>query len=440
MRFLEARDPERPKATAQDIAAKPDQTWPLIRAVGDGDFVYVNPKNTRGVVDSKNGNHVPGGLELVREVGTLVVEHVYAHKWEPGDLVFWDNRKLLHAASPFDANEFERLLFRSEFAGEIPKVRLRCSPSTVCWGFLEQRPPVLEILSGAVVQVETVGGSPEVVPTNGTWRIPTALGEIHRTVKDRVGPHILTGPIKVQGAEPGDALKVEILETRCPSDWAWTLVPGRTGGGLAMLTGKSTGGVQLDTPRYTRLNEGWAYPSWGGELETAPFFGVLGVAPREGRVNSIPPSDAYGGNLDLKLLTSGATLYLPVQVSGALLFVGDGRARQGDGECCGTALETALDGILRLTVLKTPQITAPRAETDDLLITIACDASLDTAVALALERMLDWLAQLRPRLARLDAYCLCSVAADVRVTQFVNGDSRGAHVALPKQCLPASAS
>ena len=168
----------------------------------------------------------------------------------------------------------------------------------------------------------------------------------------------------MEGAEPGDVLRVDILTVELRSNWAWTAA--RPYGGIL--------GINWPAPchlRHTRLDRtmgggdggragggtggggsggggggGTAFPSWGGQLPCAPFFGVMGVAPPAavGRVSSIPPKDEFGGNIDLKELVAGTTLWLPVNVAGALLFVGDGHARQGDGECCGTALETALTG------------------------------------------------------------------------------------------------
>lgn len=413
MRFLEQRDPSRPKATT----FKPDQTWPLVR---DGDCLYVNPKNTRSSpVDV---------LELARHI---VDSGVYSHFWRPGDLVVWDNRKLLHAATPFDHHKYERLLYRAEFQGEVVKRRLFATPDTVVWGYFEERDPVMTVESGSIVKVDTVSGSEQVTPKKGDWNIPQELFDIHAQVTDRLGPHIITGPIAVTGAEPGDTLRIDVLDVELRSDFAWTFCPSRTGGGL-----RDTAPPGQDCPRFTRLGEGWAYPEWGGKLDLAPFFGIIATAPKGPRVNSIPPSEAYAGNLDCKLLTKGSTLYIPVHVPGALVFVGDGHARQGDGECCGTALETALSGTFKFTVLK--QKIPLRAENATSLITLACRVDLDDAVKAAIHFMLDWLAELRPKLDRMDAYCLCSVAADLKVTQVVNGDVRGVHLVLDKAHLPAA--
>eukprot|EP01051_Picozoa_sp_SAG22_P014728 SAG22_NODE_1829_length_3484_cov_2.530576_2_plen_321_part_00 len=293
-----------------------------------------------------------------------------------------------------------------------------------------------------------------------TWDIPPELAEIHAKVSERTSPgHILTGPIFVDGAEPGDVLKIDILAVNLRSNWAWT-AHRPYGGGLSepgpphlrhtvLQPGAAGKGVQ-------QPGTGWAFPPWGGRLPLAPFFGVLGVAPlpEYGRQSSIPPREGHGGNLDLKELTAGTTLWLPVNVAGALLFVGDGHARQGDGECCGTALETSLAGTFKLSVVKAAgkgrvanlleagikvraPLARPRAETASAIMTLAVNnrASLDEAAATAIEEMLDWLAELKPGLSRADAYCLLSVAADVRVTQIVNVPTKGAHCVLEKTFL-----
>jgi acetamidase/formamidase/alpha-ketoglutarate-dependent taurine dioxygenase len=419
MQFLEARDPARPKVTEEQCAAKPDQTWPLVHHANG--CLYINPKNTKAIYDG-NGKEVD--KELVMTLAKEVVDGgVYWHNWQPGDLVLWDNQCLLHAATPFDALKYERLLYRAEFGPH----HLPCRPDTVVWGYLEERPPVASVESGAVVVVDTVNGSIE--PPEQFVDIPKELYEIHEQVTDRVGPHILTGPIAVHGAEPGDTLQIDIIDVKMRSDWAWTLH-------------KKSGEI-----RHTRLCPlagGTAEPEWGGCIECSePFFGVLGVAPpQQERVNSIPPSTEFGGNLDLKLLSRGSTLYLPVHTAGALLFVGDGHARQGDGECCGTALETALTGTFRLTVLKKSEGTKPlqaaRAETPTTLIGIGISSSnLEEAVDSALQHLVDWIVEeLRPTMSRIDAECLCSIAADISVTQIVNGTTRGAHAVLQKRHLP----
>jgi acetamidase/formamidase/alpha-ketoglutarate-dependent taurine dioxygenase len=412
MRFLEVRDPDRPKVTAAQCAAKPDQIWPLLN---NRECLYINAKNTKAVYNAK-GEAVDSSIieELVQEM--LDTNGVYWHQWKPGDLVLWDNQCLLHAATPFDAVKYERLLYRAEFGAHY----LPCRPATVTWGYLEPRPPALTVASGSVVVVDTVTMSKSTLPPKSFVQIPPELTDIRNQVTDRVGPHVLTGPIAIQGAQAGDVLQIDILHVRLRSDWAWTLH-------------KKT--MQMRHTRLCQLAGGTAQPEWGGCLECAPFFGVLGVAGSE-RVSSIPPRESHGGNIDLKKLTAGTTLYLPVHMAGALLFVGDGHARQGDGECCGTALETALTGTFRLTIHKSMPLKAARAENATELIGIGIATTVDAAVASALDHLVDWMQELRPNLTRVNAECLCSVAADVNVTQIVNGTTRGAHAVLQKRHLP----
>ncbi|EOD27517.1 hypothetical protein EMIHUDRAFT_457156 [Emiliania huxleyi CCMP1516] len=167
-----------------------------------------------------------------------------------------------------------------------------------------------------------------------------------------------------------------------PTTWYWAWTISRPYGGA----------LEWRVPphlRHTRLDAraGVARPPWGGELDLRPFFGVMATAPPVGfgrQQSSIPPRNEFGGNLDCKELVAGSTLYLPVHVAGAMFVVGDGHARQGDGECCGTALETCLAGAFRLSVVK---------------------PSLPPSLA-ALEAMLDWLGELRPAVDRRDAYML----------------------------------
>jgi acetamidase/formamidase len=172
----------------------------------------------------------------------------------------------------------------------------------------------------------------------------------------------------------------------------------------------------------------------GTSLTLKPFFGVMGVAPPRnfGRVTSVIPR-CFGGNLDNKELVAGTTVYFPVFNDGALFSISDGHGAQGDGEVCITAVETALTGRCRLSVRDDLQLTAPRAETPTHYITMGFDEDLDDAVRQALRDMIRWIGALRG-LAKDDAYMLCSLAADVRVTQMVNS-AKGAHVMLAKEVL-----
>lgn len=173
---------------------------------------------------------------------------------------------------------------------------------------------------------------------------------------------------------------------------------------------------------------------WGGELPLAPFFGIVAVAPPPvyGRVTSVIPRE-FGGNLDNKELVAGTTLHLPVFNEGALFSVGDGHAVQGDGEVCLTALETGLVGTFDLIVRKDLSCAFPRAETPTHLISMGLNEDLDAAARQAVREMIDMICTRLP-IAREEAYALCSVALDLRVTQLVDGN-KGIHGMLAKRFL-----
>ena len=173
---------------------------------------------------------------------------------------------------------------------------------------------------------------------------------------------------------------------------------------------------------------------WGLELPLKPFFGVMAVAPPApwGSVSTLPPR-RNGGNLDNKELVAGTTLYLPIHVDGALFSVGDGHGVQGDGEVCVTAIETGLVGTFELIVRDDMALDWPMAETPTHVMTMAFDPDLDTCVTIALRDMLGLIAA-RTGLTRQEAYALCSLVADLRVTQVVNG-AKGIHVMLEKRFL-----
>jgi acetamidase/formamidase len=186
--------------------------------------------------------------------------------------------------------------------------------------------------------------------------------------------------------------------------------------------------VVLDRARGT-----WRLP-WGQEVPLAPFFGVMGVAPPPswGVISTLPPR-RNGGNLDNKELVAGTTLYLPIFVDGALFSVGDGHGVQGDGEVSVNAVETGLVGLFRLIVRKDMRLEWPMAETRTHMLTMAFDPDLDSCAVIALRQMLDLICA-RTGLDRYQAYTLASLAADLRVTQVVNGN-KGIHVMLDKRYL-----
>lgn len=310
----------------------------------------------------------------------------------------------------------------------MSQYRLDASPETVRWGHFDATfPPVLTVSSGDTVTISTATADWDQLPAKGSaLTIPDSLLAIHEKVERKLGPHICTGPIAVRGAKPGDVLEVRILAIELAYDWGFNQM--RTGcGALPEDFDKSRNIIiPLDRDRMVgRL-------SWNAEIPLRPFFGVMGVAPPAdlGTVSSAPPRRC-GGNMDNKELVAGTTLYLPVQVDEALFSVGDGHGAQGDGEVCQTALETGLVGTFELHLRKDMKLEWPIAETPTHWITMGFDPDLNACVGIALREMIKLVCS-RTGIPGEDAYTLCSLAADLRVSQVVNGN-KGIHVMLEKK-------
>lgn len=305
---------------------------------------------------------------------------------------------------------------------------LKASPETCHWGWFEAgMAPVLTIASGDRVTVETVSGAPEDLPGDG-YHVPPELLEIHARSERRMPGHLLTGPIAVEGAEPGDVLEIRLRDIKLRQDWGYTKVRPLAGALPEDFDEPDRMTVALDAERNVgRL-------PWGTELPLRPFFGVIGVAPPAGwgAISTIQPRK-NGGNLDNKELIAGTTLYLPVWTEGGKLSFGDGHGVQGDGEVCVTAIETALEGEIEVHLRKDLAWDYPRAESPDARITMGMSADLDDAASHALRQMIDWIVD-TTNLSRSQAFMLMSLAADVRVTQLVNQE-KGIHVVLPKSAL-----
>jgi acetamidase/formamidase len=310
---------------------------------------------------------------------------------------------------------------------------LKASAENCHWGFFDAaRGPVLTIESGDRVTIDTLSGAPDFVPKSG-FHVPPELADVHaRAERFTAGPHILTGPIEIKGAKPGHVLEVRILDVKLRQDWGFNLIRPLAGTLQDDFHETRLIHIPLDAAR----NVGQL--PWGLELPLAPFFGIMGVAPPPawGRINSAVPR-AHGGNLDNKELVAGTTLYLPVLTEGAMFSCGDGHGAQGDGEVCVTAIETALQGTFELVLREDLSFTYPRAETSTHYITMGMDPDLDQCVVMALRDMLRLICE-RTNLSKEDAYTLCSLAADLHVTQTVNG-SKGIHVMLAKSLLGAGA-
>jgi acetamidase/formamidase len=298
----------------------------------------------------------------------------------------------------------------------------------VHWGYFDARlAPRLTIESGERVTISTVSGGPEMMPS-APLVVPPALPAIHRKMAAKLGPHICTGPVAINGARPGQVLQIDIEDIHPFYDWGYNAVRPLAGALPYDFPENRHIHIVLDRERKC-----WRLP-WGQEIPLAPFFGVMGTAPPPawGVISTAPPRK-NGGNLDNKELVAGTTLYLPVFVEGALLSVGDGHGAQGDGEVCITAIETGLTGTFRLTVRADLQLEWPMAETPTHMITMAFDPDLDDCVVIALRQMLDLICA-GAGLDRYQAYTLASLAADLRVTQVVNGN-KGIHVMLDKRYL-----
>lgn len=304
---------------------------------------------------------------------------------------------------------------------------LNAGPDTCHWGFFDATlAPVVTIQSGDELTIHTVSGGPQMLPGAG-FHVPPELLAIHEKGETMRG-HILTGPVAVEGAMPGDVLQVDILDVQLRQDWGYNVIRPLAGTLPYDFDETHLTILPLDAAR------GTARMPWGLDLPLAPFFGVMGVAPPPnwGRISTIEPR-RHGGNIDNKELIAGSTLYLPVHANGALFSCGDGHAAQGDGEVCITAIETALTGRFRLTLRRDLAVTYPQAETPTHVITMGMDPDLDRCAEMALRDMIALVAT-RAGITRAEAYMLCSLAGDLHITQTVNG-CKGVHMMMAKALL-----
>lgn len=325
-------------------------------------------------------------------------------------------------------------------AAPAPKVhRLEATPSTIAYGWYDAAAtPVLRIASGDIIDVDTLlTNTPEGLKRAGVPddQIQDSLKQITAAFPrgdPRRGPggHILTGPVYVESAEPGDALEVKILSIDLAIPYGYN---GCSGFLPENCVGtQRTKIIQLDRKHMT------ATFAPGIVIPLHPFYGSMGDAPDPslGRLSSNPPGQ-HAGNLDNKALVAGTTLYIPVHAPGALFEIGDGHAAQGDGEVDQTAIETSLRGRLQLIARKDMKLTWPRAETPTDYITMGTDPDLTKATKVAIQEMVDFLVQ-EKGLDKMAAYQLTSVAGNVAITELVDGNV-GVHVKMPKSIFAASA-
>src|SRR5579871_716521 len=312
---------------------------------------------------------------------------------------------------------------------------LVASPQSVEWGYYNSEiKPVLTVQSGDTVRIQTLStcGSREDLIKLGVKpeQIPPYTDTIYKEMpKDTGGGHILTGPVAIAEAEPGDVLEVQILKVDLDVDFACNGF--FLGQGFLPMEYPYTHSriIPLDRKRMIGLF------APGIELPLRPFFGSMGVAPPDGKLDSAPPF-AHAGNLDNKELVAGTTLYVPVAVKGALFEAGDGHAGQGNGEVDIEALETYLSGTFRFVVHKDRHLLWPRAETPEYYITMGFAKDLKEASEHAVRDMIAFLME-EKHLNRDEAYMLTSVAVDVDITQLVDGNV-GVHALLPKKIFTRS--
>ena len=306
---------------------------------------------------------------------------------------------------------------------------LPAAPPNIHWGYHDAAlPPVLQVASGDTVHLTSwAAADANALPPDRSLVQPGHL-EALRMCEPGPATHMRTGPVHVEGAEPGDVLQIDLLDIALNDRWGYVQIRPLRGTLPDEFDRRAIIHPEIDIQRRT------ARLPWGTEIALAPFFGIIAVAPPPhwGRVPSIQPRK-FGGNMDNKELQAGTTLYLPVFNEGALFSAGDGHAVQGDGEVCITALETGLTGTFRLTVRKDLGYACPFAESPTHLISIGLHEDLDEAARIAVREMIDHICR-RTSLDREQAYMLCSLAGDVRVTQLVDGE-KGCHMMLAKALL-----
>jgi acetamidase/formamidase len=322
---------------------------------------------------------------------------------------------------------------------------LLATPTTVAWGYYWfQAKPVLTINSGDTVTIQTLStcGQPARLEARGI--APADIPDYVRAIYDKVptadrgpGGHILTGPIAIAEAEPGDILEVRIQKVHVDVPWACNGA-GKNGFLAKDFPNGYSKTIPLDLKKMT------AAFSPSITIPLHPFFGSMGIAPPEaaGKLNSAPPG-THAGNMDNKELVEGTILFIPVHIKGALFEAGDGHAGQGNDEVDITALETQLTGTFQFIVHKKKDgespLLWPRAETPTQYISMGFDEDLTKATEISIRNMITFLSEQmsdHPRLTREEAYALISVACDVDITQLVDGN-KGVHTMCPKSLFTA---
>ena len=298
------------------------------------------------------------------------------------------------------------------------------------FGWDNANEPVLTVAPGDTVEFDTVDAS------GGQLSPESSVADVLGLDFGRVNP--VTGPVRVDGAEPGDALKVRI-ESFTPSGWGWTaVIPG-----FGLLADQFPE-PELNVWRYDTTELAPAAYGPGGRVPLKPFCGTIGVAPAEPGTHSIVPPRRVGGNMDVRDLAAGTDLYLPVEVAGALFSVGDTHAAQGDGEVCGTAIESPMKLALSFDLVKGAELPFPRYETPGpvsrhldekgYLVTTGIGPDLMEGARAAVAGMIDQLSATRG-MSAAEAYMLCSVCADLRISEIVDQPNWVVSFYFPKVVL-----
>ncbi len=330
---------------------------------------------------------------------------------------------------------------------------LQARPENLSWGWIPTgKAPVLTVRSGESVRIDTIshhGSTQDEDPVTFLGRFGVQPEEILQDVRDfwasrparprdgRTGAHVLTGPVAVTGAEPGDMLEVQVLEVSSRVPYGFNTAGARSGALGDAYPGSRPGdpGADISAGGRTLVRTGLAdgrvvaLLADGVRVPLAPFMGIMAVAPAApavgqpgvtvAGVQSSRPPGPYGGNLDIKLLTAGAKLYLPVFQSGALFYAGDPHGVQGDGEVSGTALEHSNTGVFRFVLHKGVGLQMPRAETPTHYLSVGIDVDLDRALRKAVLETVDFLVE-HKGLAPGEAYTLASLAIDFTIAEAVN--------------------
>jgi acetamidase/formamidase len=308
---------------------------------------------------------------------------------------------------------------------------LKASPENIHWGYFSaELEPVIRVNPGDIVIIEDV---PRLDPIDMEKRgIPAeemseGYRRIYREVTDKgPGPHIMVGPVYINGAEPGDVLEVRILEVELAYTFGYSRLSSR-GGTLPGEFERWERILRIDLEnKTTQAAERVVIPM------NNPFFGSMGVAPAAaaGRISTVPPGN-YAGNLDNKDLGTGSILYIPVHTKGALFSAGDGHGVQGHGEVSINALETGLRGRFQFFVRKDMKLKWPRGETATHWMVMGLHEDLDEAMKIAVRETIDFIVERFPHLDRNEAFMLASLAVDYHVSQNVDR-TKGIHGMIPK--------